>query len=309
MVGAAGFIGSHLVERLLDDGRTVVGIDDLSTGRRGNLASLEDRPGFTFHRADVTEEVPVQGPIDWILHLGSPASPPRYQELPIQTLRVNSEGSRKLLDLADSSGAGYFFASTSEVYGDPLEHPQTETYWGNVNPNGPRSMYDEAKRYGEALAMAYHRSRGVDIRLPRIFNTYGPRMDPHDGRVVTNFIRQALTGDPLTIYGDGSQTRSFCFIEDMIEGLVRLLDVPEPAPVNLGNPQEITIRELAEKVLELTGSDSELTFEALPRDDPQQRRPDISKARELLDWEPRVSLEEGLERTIDGFDLVVEGRP
>jgi nucleoside-diphosphate-sugar epimerase len=301
LTGAAGFLGSHLAERLLKEGCEVIGVDNLSTGQRRNLDRLLAHPGFHFLQADVTRPLEVEGPLDWVLHFASPASPPRYLKLPIATLLVNAEGTRHLLDLALRKGARFFLASTSEVYGDPLVHPQPETYWGNVNPIGPRSIYDEGKRYAEALTTAYHRAYGVPVRIVRIFNTYGPFMDPEDGRVVSNFIVQALKGKPLTVFGDGSQTRSFCYVDDLIEGIRRLMEVDYPYPVNLGNPEEYRVLELAQLVKELTGSSSPITFLPLPEDDPKQRRPDITLARKLLGWEPRVRVREGLQRTIAYF--------
>jgi nucleoside-diphosphate-sugar epimerase len=305
LTGAAGFLGSHLAERLLKEGWEVIGVDNLSTGQRRNLDRLLAHPGFHFLQADVTRPLEVEGPLDWVLHFASPASPPRYQKLPIATLLVNAEGTRHLLDLALRKGARFFLASTSEVYGDPLVHPQPETYWGNVNPIGPRSIYDEGKRYAEALTTAYHRAYGVPVRIVRIFNSYGPFMDPEDGRVVSNFIVQALKGEPLTVFGDGSQTRSFCYVDDLIEGIRRLMEVDYPYPVNLGNPEEYRVLELAHLVKELTGSPSPITFLPLPEDDPKQRRPDITLARTLLGWEPKVPVREGLLRTIAYFREVL----
>jgi nucleoside-diphosphate-sugar epimerase len=301
LTGAAGFVGSHLTDSLLADGHEVIGVDNLATGRTANLAHLADEPRFSLLEADASRPLELDGPLDWILHLASPASPPRYLERPLETLLVNAEGTRHLLELARRTGAGFLLASTSEVYGDPLVHPQPEGYWGNVNSIGPRSVYDEGKRYAEAVTMAYQRHHGVATRICRIFNTYGPRMDPFDGRVVSNFVRQALAGEPLTVYGDGSQTRSFQYVDDLTDGIVRLLGADFSEPVNLGNPGEFTMVELAELVLELTGSRSELVFEPLPEDDPRQRRPDISRARKVLGWEPRIPLREGLARTIAAF--------
>jgi nucleoside-diphosphate-sugar epimerase len=301
LTGAAGFLGSHLAERLLKEGCEVIGVDNLSTGQRRNLDRLLAHPGFHFLQADVTQPLEVEGPLDWVLHFASPASPPRYLKLPIATLLVNAEGTRHLLDLALRKGARFFLASTSEVYGDPLVHPQPESYWGNVNPIGPRSIYDEGKRYAEALTLAYHRAYGVPVRIVRIFNSYGPFMDPEDGRVVSSFIVQALRGEPLTVFGDGSQTRSFCYVDDLIEGIRRLMEVDYPYPVNLGNPEEYRVLELAQLVKELAGSPSPITFLPLPEDDPRQRRPDITLARELLSWEPKVPVREGLLRTIAYF--------
>jgi nucleoside-diphosphate-sugar epimerase len=305
LTGAAGFLGSHLAERLLKEGCEVIGVDNLSTGQRRNLDRLLAHPGFHFLQADVTQPLEVEGPLDWVLHFASPASPPRYLKLPIATLLVNAEGTRHLLDLALRKGARFFLASTSEVYGDPLVHPQPETYWGNVNPIGPRSIYDEGKRYAEALTTAYHRAYGVPVRIVRIFNSYGPFMDPEDGRVVSNFIVQALRGEPLTVFGDGSQTRSFCYVDDLIEGIRRLMEVDYPYPVNLGNPEEYRVLELAQLVKELTGSPSPITFLPLPEDDPKQRRPDITLARKLLSWEPKVPVREGLLWTISYFREVL----
>lgn len=306
LTGAAGFLGSHLAERLLKEGCEVIGVDNLSTGQRRNLDRLVAYPGFRFLQADVTRPLEVEGPLDWVLHFASPASPPRYLKLPIPTLLVNAEGTRHLLDLALKKGARFFLASTSEVYGDPLVHPQPESYWGNVNPVGPRAVYDEGKRYAEALVTAYHTHFGLPVRIVRIFNTYGPYMDPEDGRVVTNFITQALKGEPLTVYGDGSQTRSFCYVDDLVEGIVRLMEVDYAGPVNLGNPEEYTVLELARLVKEITHSPSEIVFKPLPQDDPKQRRPDISLARRLLGWEPRVPVREGLERTVAHFASLVK---
>ena len=303
VAGAAGFIGSHLVDRLLSLGYEVVGLDNLLTGRKQNLAHLSTNSRFGFIEADVAELPPFEGErFDWVFHLASPASPPRYLAHPIETLRANADGTRLLLELAERSGASFFLASTSEVYGDPEQHPQSETYWGNVNPIGPRSVYDEGKRYAEAFATTYHQSRGVPLRIVRIFNTYGPRMDPADGRVVTNFIGQALRGEPLTIYGDGSQTRSFQYIDDLIDGFIALMGVEHSEPVNLGNPGEFTMIELANLVREIVGSRSEIVHRPLPKDDPRRRRPDIGKAKMLLGWEPRIPLREGLRRTIEAFE-------
>jgi dTDP-glucose 4,6-dehydratase len=304
ITGAAGFIGSHLVDRLLTDGCEVVGVDNCVTGRWSNLSHLAGRTDLVLLQHDVVQPIVLDGSLDWVLHFASPASPPKYLAHPIETLRVNSEGTYHLLELARAKGAAFFYAGTSEVYGDPTLHPQPETYWGNVNPVGPRSVYDEAKRYAEALTYAYHRTFGLPVRLIRIFNTYGPRMDPEDGRVVTNFIMQALRGEPLTIYGDGRQTRSFQYVDDLIDGIVRFMGVERPGPLNLGNPDEFTMLELAHLVQELTGSASPIVYASLPEDDPRQRRPDISLARSLLDWQPRVPVREGLRRTIDYFRSV-----
>jgi dTDP-glucose 4,6-dehydratase len=300
ITGAAGFLGSHLTDRLLSEGHTVVGIDNLSTGDRNNLAHLANQPLFTFKEWDICQAFD-PGPVDYVFNLASPASPPEYLRLAIETLRVGSIGTENALKIAARHGAGFLHASTSECYGDPAQHPQTEDYWGNVNPVGPRSVYDEAKRYAEALTMAYHRSRGVNTHLVRIFNTYGPRLHPSDGRVISNFMMQALRDEPLTIYGEGNQTRSFCYVDDLIEGMVRLSGSSEHLPVNLGNPVEITILECAKAVLEVTGSHSALVFEALPLDDPTRRCPDITKARTLLGWEPRIALREGLTKSLDFF--------
>lgn len=300
ITGAAGFLGSHLTDRLLREGHTVLGVDNLCTGDPGNIAHLAQEPRFTFEQMDICKPFD-PGPVDYIFNLASPASPPEYLRLGIETLRVGSVGTENTLQIAAKYGAGYLHASTSECYGDPLEHPQTEDYWGHVNPIGPRSVYDEAKRFAEALVMAYHRSHGVNTHLVRIFNTYGPRLHPSDGRVVSNFMMQALRGQPLTIYGEGSQTRSFCYVDDLIEGILRLSRSSEHFPVNIGNPTEFTILECAQAVLEVTGSKSTLTFETLPQDDPARRCPDISKARTLLSWEPRITLKEGLAKSLDFF--------
>jgi dTDP-glucose 4,6-dehydratase len=300
VTGAAGFLGSHLTDRLLSEGHTVVGIDNLCTGDRENLAHLTNEPRFRFEERDVCMPFD-SGPVDYVFNFASPASPPEYLRLGIETLRVGSVGVENSLEIAARYGAGYLHASTSECYGDPLEHPQRESYWGNVNSVGPRSVYDEAKRFAEAMAMAYHRSRGVNTHLVRIFNTYGPRLHPSDGRVISNFMMQALRGEALTIYGDGNQTRSFCYVDDLIEGILRLARSDEHLPVNIGNPDEFTILECAQAVLEVTGSQSELRFVELPEDDPTRRRPDITKARELLGWEPRIKLMEGLQRSLEFF--------
>ncbi|HET9333259.1 MAG TPA: UDP-glucuronic acid decarboxylase family protein [Gemmatimonadota bacterium] len=301
VTGAAGFLGSHLCRRLLDEGHEVIGMDNFVTGRPENIAGLFGDRGFHFVPHDVTNFIFVDGPLDVVMHFASPASPIDYLELPIQTLKVGSLGAHKTLGLAKAKGARYFLASTSEVYGDPLVNPQPESYWGNVNPVGPRGVYDEAKRFAEAMTMAYHRVHGLDVRIVRIFNTYGPAMRPHDGRVVSNFIRQALTGEPLTIYGDGSQTRSFCYVSDEIDGIYRLLMSEFVGPMNIGNPDEMTVRQLADVILELTGSGSRIEIRPLPQDDPQVRRPMIDRAREVLGWQPRVPLREGLRKTIEYF--------
>jgi dTDP-glucose 4,6-dehydratase len=304
VTGAAGFLGSHLTDRLLAEGRTVVGVDNFSTGSRDNLAHLAAEPRFHFFEWDICRPFPADfdpGPIDYVFNFASPASPPEYMRLSIETLTVGSVGTQHMLELAQKYRAGFLHASTSECYGDPLRHPQAEDYWGNVNPVGPRSVYDEAKRYAEALVMAYHRTRKVNTHLVRIFNTYGPRLHPSDGRVVSNFMMQALRGEPLTIYGDGNQTRSFCYVDDLIEGIVRLARSGVHLPVNIGNPNEFTILDCAQAILEVTGSKSELVFEALPEDDPIRRRPDITRARKLLGWEPKVDLKDGLARSLDFF--------
>ena len=300
VTGAAGFLGSHLTDRLLGDGHTVAGVDNLSTGSRENFAHLKGEPRFQFEERDICQPFD-PGRVDYIFNMASSASPPEYLRLGIETLRVGSVGVENVLEIAAKYDAGFLHASTSECYGDPLEHPQKEDYWGHVNPVGPRSVYDEAKRYAEALVMAYHRYRGVNTHLVRIFNTYGPRLHPSDGRVLSNFMMQALRGEPLTIYGDGKQTRSFCYVDDLIEGILRLSRSSEHLPVNIGNPVEFTILECAQAILDLTGSKSELRSEPLPQDDPARRRPDISKARALLGWEPRVSLNEGLQRSLGFF--------
>jgi len=303
ITGAAGFIGSHLCDRFLREGHWVIGMDNFLTGSPDNIAHLFGNERFRFLKYDVTNYIYVEGKIDLILHFACPASPADYMRHPIHTMKVDSLGTLHTLGLAKAKGARYVLASTSEVYGNPSVHPQPETYWGNVNPVGPRSVYDEAKRFSEALSMAYLREHGVDVRIARIFNTYGPRMRINDGRVVPNFVYQALKGEPITIYGDGSQTRSFCYIDDLIEGIYRLavLDGLEGEVFNLGNPDEHTILELANLVKELTGSSSEIVFLDRPVDDPDRRRPDISKAKKILGWEPVVGLREGLSRTIDWF--------
>ena len=299
VTGGAGFLGSHLCEALLARGDQVVALDNLVTGNLDNIGHLFGEEGFVFQHQDVSNHVHVPGPVDAVLHFASPASPKDYLELPIQTLKVGSLGTHNCLGMAKEKGARFLLASTSEVYGDPQVHPQTEGYWGHVNPVGPRGVYDEAKRFAEAMTMAYHRYHGVDVRIVRIFNTYGPRMRPNDGRVVSNFLTQALHGKPITIYGEGNQTRSFCFVDDEVRGILALLDSDHVGPVNIGNPNEFTIRELADVVLEVTGSTSEIVHEALPVDDPTQRRPDITLARNILRWEPEIQLREGLARTAD----------
>jgi dTDP-glucose 4,6-dehydratase len=301
VTGGAGFIGSHLCEFLLDKGAEVLCLDNLSTGSSDNIDRLRSER-FSFIKLDVTNYIYVAGPVDHVLHFASPASPVDYQQLPIPTLKVGALGTHKALGLAKEKHARLLLASTSEVYGDPLEHPQSEEYWGNVNPIGPRGVYDEAKRFAEALTMAYHRAHGVETRIVRIFNTHGPRMRLNDGRVVPNFISQALKGEPLTVYGDGSQTRSFCFVSDLVEGIVRLLRSDyDKGPVNLGNPVEVTILQFAERIKALTASKSEIVYRPLPEDDPKVRQPDITRARKLLGWEPRVDTDEGLRLTVDWF--------
>jgi dTDP-glucose 4,6-dehydratase len=301
ITGAAGFLGSHLTDRFLADGHEVVGVDNLVTGSTDNIAHLAGNPKFQFIRHDVTNYIFVEGPLHGVLHFASPASPVDYLELPIQTLKVGSLGSHKALGLAKAKGARFLLASTSEVYGDPQVHPQPESYWGHVNPVGPRGVYDEAKRFAEAMTMAYHRYHGVETRIVRIFNTYGPRMRARDGRVVSNFVVQALKGEPLTIYGDGSQTRSFCYVSDLIDGIVRLFHSDSSDPTNIGNPNEFTVLQLAEKTIKTTGSKSVIERRPLPVDDPKVRKPDITLARKKLGWEPQVQLDEGLERTIEYF--------
>jgi dTDP-glucose 4,6-dehydratase len=301
VTGGAGFLGSHLCTALLDRGDEVIAVDNLVTGRMENIEHHFGRDGFTFSRHDVSNHLWVPGEVDAVLHFASPASPKDYLEMPIQTLKVGSLGTHNGLGLAKDKGARFLLASTSEVYGDPQVHPQVESYWGHVNPVGPRGVYDEAKRFAEAITMAYHRYHDLEVRIVRIFNVYGTRMRPRDGRVVSNLINQALRGEPLTIYGDGTQTRSFCFVEDEIRGFLALLDSDLTGPVNIGNPNEFTVRELADVVLEVTGSSSEIVHEDLPVDDPTQRRPDISLAREHLGWEPQVDLREGIARTAAWF--------
>jgi dTDP-glucose 4,6-dehydratase len=301
VTGAAGFLGSHLTDRLLAEGHYVVGMDNFLTGHPDNIAHLMGDGRFQFVQHDVTNFVYVEGALDGVFHFASPASPIDYLEKPIQTLKVGSLGTHKTLGLAKEKNARFLLASTSEVYGDPQIHPQPESYWGHVNPIGPRGVYDEAKRFAEAMTMAYHRFHNVDTRIVRIFNTYGPRMRPNDGRVVSNFIVQALRGEPLTLYGDGSQTRSFCYVSDLIDGIYRLFLSAQSDPVNVGNPNEFTVRQLAERVIALTDSKSKLEFRPLPEDDPKVRKPDIARARERLHWEPSVELDEGLRRTIEFF--------
>lgn len=313
VTGGAGFIASHLCDRLLADGHEVIAIDNLITGTMKNIEQHEGNPKFQFIHHNVSNRIEVPGHLDWVIHMASPASPIDYLELPIETLKVNSLGTHNTLGLALSKGAKYFLASTSEVYGDPEVHPQSETYWGNVNPIGPRGVYDESKRVAESFTMAYHNKHGLDTRIIRIFNCYGPRLRFNDGRVVSNFINQALTGQPLTIYGDGTQTRSFQYVSDLVEGIVRLMGVKHHLPVNLGNPQERTVLELAELVKKLTGVKSEIVFKPLPQDDPKRRLPDITKAKTLLDWTPSKDIVEGLNATIAWYreqlkDRLVEAR-
>jgi dTDP-glucose 4,6-dehydratase len=300
VTGAAGFIGSHLSETLLDRDYAVIGIDNLLTGDTANIATLVNRD-FTFIKHDITNYIYIDGPVDFVLHWASPASPIDYLELPIPTLKVGALGTHKALGLAKAKGARFVIASTSEVYGDPLEHPQKETYWGNVNPVGPRGVYDEAKRFAEAMTMAYHRYHAVDTKIVRIFNTYGPRMRVNDGRAVPAFMSQALRNEDVTVFGDGSQTRSFTYITDLVDGIIRLMLSKENDPVNIGNPREMTIQEIAETIIKMTGSKSRIVYRPLPTDDPKIRQPDITRARTLLHWEPKVSLEEGLVKTIDYF--------
>ncbi|MCK4547452.1 MAG: SDR family oxidoreductase [Candidatus Eisenbacteria sp.] len=301
VTGAAGFLGSHLCDFFLSKGHEIVGLDNLITGSIRNIEHLAGHERFKFVKHDVTEYIFISGPLDGVLHFASPASPIDYLDLPIQTLKVGAMGTHKALGLAKEKGARFVLASSSEVYGDPAVHPQVESYWGHVNPIGPRGVYDEAKRFGEAMTFAYHRFHAVDTRIARIFNTYGPRMRARDGRVVPTFIRQALAGEPLTVFGDGAQTRSFCYVADLVEGLYRLFTSDTVEPVNLGNPSERTVLELAREILDLTGSGSALVHEQLPEDDPRIRQPDISRAKDLLGWEPGVSLREGLEKTIKDF--------
>jgi len=301
VTGGAGFLGSHLCEQLLAQGRQVVCLDNFLTGGAGNVAHLMPDPGFQLVRCDLTDFVHVPGRVDLVLHFASPASPVDYLQLPIDTLKVGALGTWHALGLAKDKGARFLLASTSEVYGDPLVHPQPEDYWGNVNPIGPRGVYDEGKRYGEALTTAYRRSEGVDTAIVRIFNTYGPRMRPRDGRAIPTFIRQALAGAPLTVTGDGSQTRSVCFVDDLVAGILAMAGSGEPGPVNLGNPCELSVRQIAEDVITATDSSSTVELVERPVDDPQVRRPDTTRARELLGWEPRVSWDEGLERTVAWF--------
>jgi dTDP-glucose 4,6-dehydratase len=304
LTGGAGFIGSHLCDRLIAEGHSVIVLDNLLTGSLRNLAHLDGNPLLEFQQVDICRPWTVEGSVDWVLHLASPASPIDYLKLPIETLQVGSIGTYHALELAKCKAATFLLTSTSEVYGDPLVHPQPESYWGNVNPIGPRAVYDEAKRYAEALTMAYHREFALDVRIVRIFNTYGPRNRVDDGRVVPTFINQALSGQPLTIFGDGSQTRSFQYVDDLVSGIRRLLEVPYHAPINLGNPVEMTIRQFAELILRLTGSTSPIVYRPLPQDDPKTRQPDIRRAQEVLGWEPAISPERGLQQTIDWYRVL-----
>src|SRR5215211_1334044 len=305
VTGAAGFIGSHLCEALLNRGHSVVGIDNFLTGDMSNIAHLRDRE-FEFIRHNVTRYIDVDGHVDYVLHWASPASPIDYLELPIQTLKVGSLGTHNALGLAKAKGARFVLASTSEVYGDPLEHPQKETYWGNVNPVGPRGVYDEAKRFAEAMTMAYHRYHAVDTKIVRIFNTYGPRMRLNDGRAVPAFMSQALRNEDVTIFGSGTQTRSFCYVTDLVDGILRLAESKENDPINIGNPQEMTIEDIARTIIKMTGATSKIVYRPLPEDDPKVRQPDITRARTLLGWEPKVGLEEGLIKTLDYFKRQIE---
>ncbi len=304
VTGGAGFLGSHLCEFLLQQGNRVIAIDNLVTGNINNIKHLQDNPAFLFLEHDITRRIEVDGPVEFIYHFASPASPIDYLRLPIQTLKVGAMGTHNVLGLALAKGSVMLLASTSEIYGDPLVHPQPETYWGNVNPIGPRGVYDEAKRFAEAITMAYRRAHQLNTRIVRIFNTYGPRMRPNDGRVVPAFIKQALAGKPLTVFGQGTQTRSFCYVDDLVRGIYALAKSPESDPVNIGNPHEMTVLDFARKIIELTGSASTIRYEPLPEDDPRIRQPDITRARQLLHWEPQVPLDEGLRRTIAFFQNV-----
>ncbi|WP_027000127.1 UDP-glucuronic acid decarboxylase family protein [Eisenibacter elegans] len=308
ITGAAGFLGSHLCDRFLAEGCHVIGMDNLITGDMRNIEHLMPRDDFEFYHHDVTKFVHLPGKLDYIMHFASPASPIDYLKIPIQTLKVGAMGTHNLLGLAKDKGARILVASTSEVYGDPLIHPQTEEYWGNVNPIGPRGVYDEAKRFQEAITMAYHRYHGVETRIVRIFNTYGPRMRVDDGRALPAFMSQALRGEDLTVFGDGSQTRSFCYVDDLIDGIYRLLMSDCADPVNVGNPDEISLKEFADEIIALTGNRQKIVYHPLPQDDPKQRRPDITKAKAILGWEPKVSRTEGLRRTLEYFKTVVEGQ-
>ncbi|MBX3277573.1 MAG: SDR family oxidoreductase [Acidobacteria bacterium] len=307
ITGGAGFIGSHLTDRLLSEGHRVVVVDNLVTGDLNNIAVHRGNARFEFIHHDVSNHIHVPGALDWVLHFASPASPIDYLQLPIQTMKVGALGTHNALGLARARGARFMIASTSEVYGDPLVHPQPESYWGNVNPTGPRSVYDEAKRFAEALTMAYHREHGLDIRILRIFNTYGPRNRINDGRVVPTFINQALRGEPLTVFGEGAQTRSFQYVDDLVEGVRRLMESDCRVPVNIGNPVELTILEFARLILKLTGSASRIEYRPLPEDDPKTRRPDITRARDVLGWAPRVAVEDGLRRTIEWYREQMDG--
>jgi dTDP-glucose 4,6-dehydratase len=306
VTGGAGFLGSHLCDKLLGKGHDVIALDNLITGNVANIGHLSGNEHFRFIKHDVTEYIYLPGRIDYIFHFASPASPIDYLELPIQTLKVGALGTHKTLGLARAKKARFLLASTSETYGDPLVHPQPESYWGNVNPIGPRGVYDEAKRFAEAMTMAYHRFHGVETRIVRIFNTYGPRMRPNDGRVVPTLIMQALKGEPLSVFGDGSQTRSFCYVSDLIEGIYRLSQSDTPNPVNIGNPHEMSVLQFAERIRVLCNSNAEVVFKPLPVDDPKIRQPDISRAREVLGWEPKMDLEQGLSLTIDYFKTLLE---
>jgi dTDP-glucose 4,6-dehydratase len=301
VTGGAGFLGSHLTDRLLAEGYRVIGVDNFITGNPANLDHLKSKPNYSFIEQDVTKHMEIPGDVNIVFHFASPASPIDYLEIPIQTLKVGSLGTHNALGLAKAKGAGFLIASTSECYGDPLVHPQTEEYWGNVNPIGPRGCYDEAKRFAEAITMAYHRAHKVDTKIVRIFNTYGPRMRLKDGRVVPAFIGEALKGEPISVFGDGSQTRSFCFVSDLIDGIYKLSQSDFHEPVNIGNPNELTIKEFAERIVRLTGSKSTITYQPLPIDDPKQRRPDITRAGKLLGWKPKIDLETGLTETIAWF--------
>ncbi len=306
ITGGAGFLGSHLCDRLLAEGHRVICMDNLLTGNLDNIAHLRSRTDFEFINHNITRHIDLSEPVDYIFHFASPASPIDYLELPIQTLKVGSLGTHNVLGLAKAKGARILLASTSEVYGDPLVHPQVESYWGNVNPIGPRGVYDEAKRFAEAMVMAYHRFHGVETRIVRIFNTYGPRMRPKDGRIVPAFCCQALKGEPMTVFGDGSQTRSFCFVSDLVDGIFRLMMSDQTNPINVGNPRELSVMDFALKIKEITGSASEIIYKPLPEDDPKVRQPNIDKAKSLLGWEPRMQLEDGLRLTIDYFAALVQ---
>lgn len=307
ITGGAGFIGSHMVDRLIAEGHQVVAMDNLVTGDLANITHHRSNPNFEFIHHDISNHIHVAGSLDWVLNFASPASPIDYMEFPIQTLKVGALGTHNALGLAKAKGAKFFLTSTSEVYGDPLVHPQHEEYWGNVNPIGPRSCYDEAKRFAEAITYAYHRAHAVDVRVVRIFNTYGPRNRVNDGRVVPTFINQALRGESLTVFGQGQQTRSFQYVDDLIDGIRRLMEASFNKPVNIGNPTEMTILEFAKLILKLTGSDSEIIYKPLPQDDPKTRRPDNSRAKEVLGWEPRVAVEDGMKRTIDWYRSQMQG--